>query len=347
MERAIGGYPPLELNCEGALPFPDALPINLGRTGLELIMRHRHYRQVRVPAYCCPVVFETLQRCGVRYETYQLGPNFEPIADPSSPDHRAADPLRDLAPDEAILYVNYFGVKNGGMTRLAERFGTRLIADLTPAFFQRPPGDCDGFSSARKFLGVPDGGFLFGSGVTAWGESLPRQSATGLCGSLLMRAEDPDDTSPGYVAFQAQESAMKHFPLARMSHLTEKILRSVSFPTIAERRRRHFRILHERLGTMNTLAISFDPGLLADAPDHGDGRTIGTDAVPQYYPLLPAGNGVGAKWKKRLCEERIFVPTLWPGLESPLTANLVCLPVSQHLTETDLERIIKNVKNLK
>ncbi|MDO4557656.1 MAG: hypothetical protein Q4C47_01660, partial [Planctomycetia bacterium] len=77
---AIGGFLPLELRADAALPFPDAMPVNLGRCGLELILRHRRIRRVRVPVYCCPVVFRTLERYGVQAEWYRLNEKLEPIA---------------------------------------------------------------------------------------------------------------------------------------------------------------------------------------------------------------------------------------------------------------------------
>lgn len=390
MDRAIGGFFPLELRADAALPFPQTLPVNLGRTGLELILRHRQYRRVRVPVYCCPVVFRTLRRCGVEWECYRIDENLEPIGGTTPDGTPMRDPYRTLAVDEAFLYINYFGVMDRCVTTLATHF-PRLIVDLTPAFFSTPPSHTDGFNSARKFFGVPDGAFLFAENAIDWGKSLPRQRTCDSCRSLLWRTEESYDTEPGYLEFLRQESAMDRWPLARMSRISERMLRSINLPQIARLRRQHFRWFHERLRERNTLRLDslwangtsslygVKPTMNAAGP-HGtetlgldgntldgnveslDGNTLDGNAldgnvetpVPLYYPLLPSKKGLGAVWKRELCRNRVFVPTLWPDLESTLrlycdedamesrlVRDLVCLPITQHCNDDDLARILR------
>ncbi|MDD3468568.1 MAG: hypothetical protein PHE53_01145, partial [Thermoguttaceae bacterium] len=190
----IGGYHPFELSSQCELPYPPttdgadklfyAFPINLGRSGLSFILQHRRYRKIWLPAYICPIVFDTLDRLSIEYETYPLDMQLAPTG---HFDH--------LASDEAFLYVDYFGLKDAMIQRLALE-QKNLIADLTMAFFCHPPAEVDAFNSARKFVGVPDGGFLFGSiaeklhrQILEVPSSLPRQTAWPFCQHLLMRAD--------------------------------------------------------------------------------------------------------------------------------------------------------------
>jgi hypothetical protein len=121
----IGGYLPLELQATNELRRPNAYPVDLGRAGLRLIVEQREYRRVWLPAYICPVVFETLDKIGVEYAFYPIDATLNPIFD------------RALEPDEAFLAVDYFGVKDKMISTLSydERFRGRLVADLTQAFF--------------------------------------------------------------------------------------------------------------------------------------------------------------------------------------------------------------------
>jgi hypothetical protein len=61
----------------------------------------------------------------------------------------------------------------------------------------------------------------------------------------------------------------------------------------------------------------------------------------------------GAELRKRLIEQKIFIPTYWPGLdldatrqpvEKRLLDDLICLPVDQNVSKTDLQRAIALVE---
>lgn len=305
----IGGYLPWEMT-QAELPDPNAYPVNLGRTGLELILERRRYRRVWLPAYICTVVFETLKKRKLDYATYSIDRDFEPVIDCALDD------------DEALLYVNYFGLMDGKLAATASRF-RNVILDLTQAFFCVPPDGIDAFSSARKFIGVPDGGFLFSQFAPEI--DLPRQLCHDYCKHLLMRAEGL--TEEGYPFFCENDAAMKSWDCRRMSLISEKIVSSAPLSEIAEKRRDNFRFLHDRFGAVNELKWELN------------------NCVPLCYPLLIRD---GAHWKKKLCEAKIFVPTYWPHLESLLVENsfewrlirdLVCLPIDQNCNLDDMRRV--------
>ncbi len=316
--KPIGGYLPWEFaEQRDSISRPNTYPVNLGRSGLELILRRRNYRRVFVPRYICPVVFETLRKAGVDYVYYSLDSSFSPVLD------------AQLASDEALLYVDYFGIKDATTQALASE--TRnFIADLTQAFFFEPPKSCDAFNSVRKFVGTPDGGYAFGNFVSEL--DLPRQEVFDCCTHLLMRAEDK--TEDGYRYFRANSDAMRDWTPKKISLLSEKILKSVSLEEIATKRRENFLFLHERLTAQNELKIDVDRETF----------------VPLCYPLLVKN---GRELKKKLIENKIFVPTYWSNLDSVVSKdsferrlidNLVCLPVDQNSNSHDMERIVLSLK---
>ena len=353
MSRPIGGYHPFELPSQGNLPYSrtdgnyggvktcDAFPINLGRSGLSFILQHRRYRKVWLPAYICPVVFDTLNQLGVAYETYMLDMQFAPIGH-----------FDNIADDEAFLYVDYFGLKDATVRRLAME-QKNLIADLTMAFFCRPPAEVDAFNSARKFVGVPDGGFLFGTiaetlnqQIQKTPDSVSRQTGWSFCRHLLMRADG--DVEPGYPYFRENSEAMDGWSPCRMSLLSEKILRSVTWRSVSQRRRENFLLLHEHFGNMNELNWDSVAEAMGTSDTHEEPPIPPSD-VPQCYPLLLADRNVGEDWKKRLIADKIFVPTFWSKLdrylvdfpwEQCLVRNLICLPVDQNCTRDDMRRMI-------
>jgi len=302
----IGGYFGLEVR-QGSLPYPKAVAVNFGRAGLELIVRQRGYRKVWMPDYICPSVPQYLDRMGIPYGIYEIGANLEPITLPRLKKH------------EALLYVNYFGVKDAYCRKL-ERTQDNLILDLTQAFYY-VPRKADGFNSARKFFGVPDGGFVFGKGLTA--DDLPESHSYDKCEALLRRADG--DIAGGYEVFRRLDSDKGRLDPARMSSLTKTILSACDLESPSRLRHRNFQTLHSLLRKTNQLTF-----------DKSD------SFVPMVYPYLVPN---GAHLRARLIETKVFCATYWPELAShgvvgeSLANNLVALPCDQRCRDGDMVRI--------
>jgi hypothetical protein len=146
---AIGGY--FELGMpDGDLLYSDAYPVNLGRNGLRLIVGGRKYTDIWLPAYICQDVIDTLLADNIRIRFYKIDDKLEPVV------------LPVLKKKEGFLYVNYFGIKDTACEKISKTV-KNVILDLSQAFFYTPPEGIDAFNSARKFIGVPDGGFVFGN----------------------------------------------------------------------------------------------------------------------------------------------------------------------------------------
>lgn len=314
----IGGYFELEMPFRKQLFHPNAFAVNFGRAGLELILRSRCYDKVWLPEYICPVVFALMNQLEIPWQTYSVDSNLEPTAP-----HR-------VSAREAFLYVNYFGIKDDCCRRL-ECEVDNLILDLTQAFFYKPGVGVDGFNSARKFFGVPDGAFVFGDGLND--ASLPESTSWEGCEALLRRLDN--DLVGGYCAFQQHEKAMQTWHPARMARLTQALLGSIDMHVARSRRLHNFAALHSRLGPHNRLSI--DP----DA------------AGPLCYPFLhPEGRAL----KRRLIDRQIFTPTFWLGLESwlPISRlvedwidNLVCIPCDQRYDTNDMLTILGHLEGCK
>lgn len=310
MNKLIGGYFELELPETFRLHEDIGIGfVNLGRTGLVLIAQARHYRKVWIPDYVCPVVPESLAKAGIGSSVYSINQELEPVS------------LPVLSDGEGLLYVDYFGVKGAYCRQLEKSIGSRLILDLTQAYYYRPASDIDGFNSARKFFGVPDGGLVFGNQLP-WKNLPPSLSWSG-CEHLLRRLDC--DVSGGYTAFQTNEEAMRQWPCAQMSQLTQRILSSIDVGHMRDIRRENFVALHEKLRTTNELTVALD------------------DGVPLCYPYLVT---YGAILKKRLIANKVFTPTFWPHLASStrtmsrLISDLVCIPCDQRYDVQDMVNVI-------
>lgn len=311
MNLPIGGYFSLELPKYEEY-HKDSVKLNTGRNCLEYILRIRRYRKVYIPYYTCEVILEPLKKLDIQYEFYHINPDLE-----------LADGIY-LQQDEAILYTNYFGLKQRYIGTLSEKFGQQLIVDNTQAFYAKPIKGIDTFYTCRKFFGVPDGAYLY---VDKLLDNDLKEDTSWRRMSFLTKRIDLG-AEAGYADFQELGKSLVGQPIKKMSNLTERLMRSVDYGIVKKSRQDNFALLHEALKDTNQFDIDID-----------------ADAVPMVYPYLTDGENL----RKHLIQNKIFVAKYWPNvlnwckqsdIEYMLTSNTVCLPVDQRYGEEEMEYII-------
>lgn len=312
---AIGGYFSLELPlCEEY--HKNALRLNTGRNCLEYILLARGYKKVYIPYYTCDVVLEPFIKLGIQYEYYHIDINLE---------------IRDcftLKADEALLYINYYGLNQRYVEYLAEMIGKRLIVDNTQAFYARPLYGIDTFYTCRKFFGVADGAYLYCDAVL--NEKIDQDYSYDRMIHLMKRidlsAED------GYIDFRRVDDGLDNQSIRKMSKLTQRMMKSINYKAIAKKRRENYLILHEALGGENGF----------DLP-------LREDAVPMIYPFLYPEQGL----REKLIENKVFVARYWPNvldwttkddIEYLFAYQMQPLPVDQRYGVKEMKRIIEIIK---
>lgn len=315
--EAIGGYFSLELPQREEY-HKNAIRLNTGRNCLEYILRVRGYKKVYVPYYTCEAVMEPINKLGIPYEYYHIDIHFE---------------IRDrftLKEGEALLYTNYFGLKQRYVEQLAERIGSRLIVDNTQAFYAKPIPDIDTFYTCRKFFGVPDGAYLYCD--KELDEEIEQDYSYDRVAHLVKRidlsAED------GFKDFRRVDDGLDNQPIRKMSKLTQRMVQSIDYEAAAQRRRANFQMLHEALGKENNLELQ-----LVD------------DAVPMVYPYLVPLEGL----REKLIENKIFVARYWPNvldwttiddIDYLLAYQMQPLPIDQRYGEKEMKYIINKIQVL-
>ncbi len=314
----IGGYFSLELN-EGRERHHKALHLNAGRYALEYLLKARKYRKVYIPYYICDSVLEPIRRLGVEYELYHINELLEP-AEKLQPED-----------DEAVLYVNYFGLKNryAGTFCYAYR---NTILDQTQAFYSEPGNSfedpkihCDTFYSCRKFFGVPDGAYLYTD--CRLEEELPQDESFERMTFLTKRIDC--SAQDAYAEFQTNDEAISYLGMRRMSRLTGAMMQGIDYTKKANRRIHNFHILDKALRGTNQFKGDMDYG-----------------TVPMVYPYLVEG---GNRLRQYLIDHHVFCARYWPNVlescdkndfEYHLAENLVCLPIDQRYGEEDMKLIL-------
>lgn len=314
----IGGYFSLEIN-DGREHHVRALRLNAGRYALEYILGARGYRKVYLPFFICDSVLQPFKRLGVEYEFYHINEQLEP-----------ATKLHPKV-DEAVLYVNYFGLKN--------RFGSSFfhlyhntILDYTQAFYSEPGNgsedpsmQCDTFYSCRKYFGVPDGAYLYTNCLLD--DEITQDESFERMNFLTKRI----DLSPqeGYADFQANDKNLSAVGMRRMSKLTQAMMCGIDYTAKANHRIRNFHILDKELRGTNQFQWEMD-----------------YCTVPLVYPYLIED---GARLRQHLIDKQVFCARYWPNVlewckkddwEYHLTENLVCIPVDQRYGEEEMRHVL-------
>ena len=315
--EAIGGYFSLELPQREEY-HKHAIRLNTGRNCLEYILRVRGYKKVFVPYYTCEAVMEPINKLGIPYEFYHIDVHFD---------------IRDrftVKEGEALLYTNYFGLKQRYVEQLAEKIGSRLIIDNTQAFYAKPLPGIDTFYTCRKFFGIPDGAYLYC--YKELDEEIEQDYSYDRVAHLVKRidlsAED------GFKDFRRVDDGLDNQPIRKMSKLTQRMMQGIDYESAAQRRRANFQMLHEALSKENNQEL------------HLEGN-----AVPMVYPYLVPVEGL----REKLIENKIFVARYWPNvldwtkkddIENLLAYQMQPLPIDQRYGEEEMKYIINKIQKL-
>lgn len=310
--EAIGGYFSLELPSYKEY-HENAIKLNTGRNSLEYILCSHKYTKVYIPYYTCEVVLEPLNKLGIAYAFYHINFDFE---------------LTDvicLKKNEALLYTNYYGLKQRYVEKLALQYGSQLIVDNTQAFYAEPVNSVSTFYTCRKFFGVPDGAYLYTD--IKLDIELKRDISYDHTTFLTKRIDLGAEA--GYTDYRKQDDGLTGLPIKLMSRFTERMMRSIDYEDIKHKRRVNYMQLHNYLGTSNLLQL-----------------TLELDAVPMIYPYFVNKDGL----RQHLIQNKIFVAKYWPNIEewvcsdsieSHLASYMIPLPIDQRYGEEEMKYVIE------
>ncbi|HZK61329.1 MAG TPA: hypothetical protein VFC41_04585 [Anaerovoracaceae bacterium] len=310
--KPIGGYFGLELGVGGFM-HSDATLLNSGRNCLEYILKSNKAKKVYLSRYTCDVVLQPLKKLNIPYSFYSINEKLE------------IDTNLEVRENEFVVYIDYFGVKDKYCEHLSQKYGKRLILDCSQAYYFEPSKISHTFYSSRKFFGVPDGGLLYTDKILD--EEFEVDISYQRCSHLLKRIDI--GAEQGYEDFKNNDKSLNNQPIKTMSHLTERLLRSVDYSKARETRINNFNHLDKHLRESNSLNI--------------DSNSI---SGPLHYPLLTEDSGL----RKKLIKNKVYVATYWPNVfewcgeeevEHKLAKNIIPLPIDQRYDIKDMERIVK------
>lgn len=323
MEREFGGYLPLELNQGNELfdRYNDVhiARFNSGRASIVAAAKSVNTKKLYIPYYNCDVVQKALDLYCIPYEKYFIDEKLVPKIDP-------------VGSDEWILYVNYFGTSNEEKPIQIARKYKNVIFDNTQAFFMKPvlDGNCMNVYSPRKFIGLVDGGYLVWSGERKVDESYPMDISWERAGFLFKSIEL--GTNAAYKDNLDSKICLSE-GIKKMSVLTQKMLKSVEYDDIAEKRHRNYQVLINKFKNINELRLPME------------------GYAPFVYPLVVNDPSL----RNKVVSHKIYTPQWWKylldevpadSIEAYLSKWLLPLPVDQRYTEDDMNEMADMILNL-
>lgn len=307
--RPIGGFFELELPHGGNKYHEDAIGLSTGRACIGVFIEQVRPKKVFVPHYTCDATFHPFQQKGISLELYEIDENLEPLY------------LPQLKSGEYFLYTNYFGVKEEYIRYLVDHYRERVFVDNTHCFFHKGYPGVWSFTSARKHFGVPDGAFLY-AGAPLSTKFLPFEEITlspylnRLLGNQVLAFEQ----------YQAHEASL-NCDINGISIYSYRVLGTVDFEKVQQRRKANFDYLQERLQGLNRLGF-----MKSESP-----------FCYPLWPKIPISH-------RDFHNELVFVPSYWKEIQNRVTkdnafsvafsASLLPLPVDHRYGREEMDRMV-------
>lgn len=314
--HAIGGYFELELSKHSQFFTSNTLNFQSARAALVALLQFSTPKKIWLPHFICNAMLEAVKECQIEACFYSINDQFG-IEENLSP-----------APDDFLLYVNYFGICSQQINKILNRFDPKkIIIDNSQAFFS-PPSEClANIYSPRKFFGVPDGGIIITNLPLTPPDTFDIGSIARMRHLLMRVNHSPEE---GYPHFYAAEKSLSDLQPKRMSRLTSSLLANINYRQAYIQREENFGFLHKNLESINSFKIPYFLG------------------APLCYPFITNKTTLRENLRKR----RIYTPTYWPDviprvnpntLEYSIVQQLIPLPCDQRYTLFDMKRIIEAI----
>lgn len=297
----------------------DVARLNTGRAAIWHAFKTLKCETLWLPHYQCETVRDFLCKKGVKLKYYSIDKDFNPS---------------DLLPmeNEAVLFVNYFGIMSySRMSSLAERY-SNVIIDNSQAFFAPPIEGCMNVYSCRKFIGVPDGAYVIGKDAHI-GTDLYAQGYSSDTSLFMLQRIEYGCEGKAYISRQGNEERIDNEDCLKMSKLTRTILDGTDYEFVIKKRKENFAYAQGLFDDINLLDTS---------------RYYDEGTVPMVYPFLIEDSSL----LERLLRAKHFQGHWWhyiteempeSSFEYYLSAYMVPITIDQRYGKEEIKKIFEIV----
>jgi hypothetical protein len=283
-------------------------------------------RRIWLPAYYCHetsnAIATAASEIGAQVAYYGLTHELDPAVEYFE---------ERLGSGDLVLVVDYFGWPPSQQVRewITTKRDVVWVEDRSQALWTMdPPWAPWCVYSARKLLGVPNGGMLLGTSETACVRSSGSAPDLAIALPELLRLEDRSEAhdNQSYAAYKERERRFDR-DSGPMSRLTEALLRRIPIGPLAAARQTNYRYLLQRL------------------PEYAAWPRDADDVAP--FGLVIAVRDPKSL-QRRLAEDRLFCARHWPEpvvdratfpYEGELSDQLLTLPCDHRYAPETLARL--------
>lgn len=296
----------------GEMLHGDGIKLNNGRSCLEYLIEAKKIDRIFIPAFLCECIAKVCEQRNVEIIYYHINDQFMPY---------------DINPRSGdwIYLVNYYGQLSDELVLQYKSKYENIILDNVQAYFVNPIDGIDTIYSCRKFFGVPDGGILYTDKViNIEAESYSYDRYRHIIGRMECNASD------FYRDFLLNEKVIDTELVKRMSKSTNNILHGIDYDFVNRRRANNHRYLNDRLNYLNRLKV------------------INIDGAFMYPLFIDNGD----KIRKKLIDDNIFIPKLWPNvldaheaseIEKKMAKEILPIPCDQRYDCGDMDYLIDKI----
>lgn len=308
-----------------------------GRDALKAVAKFYQTRikTVLLPALCCESMVSPFVMNGYKLVFYKINANYTANSE---------DVESKLERNCLFLYMPYFGVKpfeDVLLRRWKEEFGIICIEDRTQNALHKNQTAFVAdvvISSIRKWLAIPDGGFLWSKenieNATPIASIFADIRANAMKKKSLYLSTGKEELKTAYreMLQMAAESLDENSDFHSISPQSEALLNRIDFAKILLLRQKNVKDLKSLL---NNLAVK---GKIAYITQNPEDSTL-------YFPILVKNRD---KLQKQLAEKKIYCPVIWPipkearnvcRVAEYTAENMLALPCDQRYDAKDMEYI--------
>lgn len=314
MQREIGGYFELE-NFSLNEYHKNAIRLNCGRHCITYLIEVYDIKKIYLPLFCCNSI-QCFKKYFPQVEVcfYSINEDFTPVV-PS-----------DFSSSDWLYLVNFYGQISQNYILEFYKKIPNLIVDNSQNFFEKQISNIPTIYTCRKYFGVCDGAYLYCD------KKIERKLEQDISYKRMNFVLGRYELNAGnfYREASSNNDIFDDEPLKKMSKLTKNLLCGIDYEKVKQKRIENFKFLDEKLSEINLL------------------KDLKTGNFS--YPLLLEN---GAEIRKKLQENKIFIPTLWPdvlencdenSIEYRYAKNILPLPIDQRYGMEEMGFIINEIR---
>lgn len=340
-------------NLNGQLPinlkkWPNMTLTSSGRGAISLVIeavKHKIPKTVLLPAYCCESMIIPFEKHGFNISFYDINSNLE--ADTYSIQEQIRSDIG------VFLHMGYFGFdtnrKLGSLLEKLKSTGTFILEDVTHTLlsdFKRNELNDFYIASIRKWIGIPDGGFVSSKEKHTYKLEKVTEFSKTRQNALIRKSEYiktwNESLKPEFLdLFEKAEDILDNGPQAyNIDSASESILDNTNFNELIEKRRQNFKHLSKLIQNNKNIKCIFP-----DLPE---------EICPLFLPVYSEERD---KLQKYLIENKIFAPIHWPkpakvntkqnpGSEN-IRNNIISIPIDQRYSLAEMNKIAYIINKFK